>query len=103
MPVPVNPIPTPTVPLSPASTQMPVVKSAGTSILVTVYNLTQGKFEGIPYPTGRPQVEETPSACNCNPPQPEATPNAPAFQVREDSPWPNTVPASTNLFEARAD
>ena len=37
------------------------MKSAATSILVTVYNLAQGKFEGIPYPTGRPQVEENPS------------------------------------------
>ena len=24
-------------------------------------------------------------------------------QVREDTPWPNTIPASTNLFKARAD
>ena len=36
-------------------------------------------------------------------PLPEAIPNAPTFQVREDTPWPNTVPASTNLFKARAD
>ena len=41
---------------------MPVVKSAATSILVTSYNLVQGKFEGIPYSTGRPQVEENPFA-----------------------------------------
>ena len=82
---------------------MPVVKSVAMSILVTVYNLAQGKFKGIPYPTGRPQVEENPSTPNCNPPQPEATPNAPTFQAREDTPWPNTVPASMNLFEARAD
>ena len=68
-----------------------------------MYNLAQGKFEGIPYPVGRPQVEENPSAPNCNPPQPEAAHNAPTFQVREDTPWHNTMPASTNLFEARAD
>ena len=36
------------------------------------------------------------------PPQPEAIPNAPTFQVREDTPWPNTIPASMNLFKARA-
>ena len=68
------------------------------SILVTVYNLAQGKFYGIPYPAGRPQVEENPSAPNCNPPQPETSPNVPTFQVREDTPWPNSVPASMNLF-----
>ena len=89
--------------LSNASSQMPIVKSMATSIPVTVYNLAQGNFEGIPYPAGRPQVEENPSATNCNPPQPEAAPNAPSFQVREDTPWPNTVPASMNLSEARAD
>ena len=71
-----NPIPTPTVATSTASTQMPMVKLAATSIPVTVYNLAQRNFEGIPYPTGRPQVEENPSAPNCSPPQPEATPNA---------------------------
>ena len=100
---PMNPISTPRVAMSTASTQMPMVKSTATSILVTVNNLAQGKFKGIPYPTGRPQVEENPSTHNCYPPQAEATPNAPTFQVTEDTPWPNTVPASTNLFEARAD
>ena len=35
--------------------------------------------------------------------QPEAIPNVQNFQVREDTPWPNTVPASMNLFEARTD
>ena len=64
--LPLNPIPpakpTPTVATSTATTQMPVVKSASTSIPVTVYNLVQGKFEGIPYPKGRPQVEGNPSA-----------------------------------------
>ena len=56
--LPMNPIPpiefTPTVSTSAATTQMPVVKSAATSIPVTAHNLVQGKFEGIPYPTGRP-------------------------------------------------
>ena len=84
---------------------MPVVKSAATSIPVTVYNLAQGKFEEILYPTGRPQVEENPSTPCCNAPpqrqQPGFVPNASTFQVREDTPWPNTVPVSTNLFEAR--
>ena len=100
-------VPTPTVPTSTATTQMPVVKSVAMSILVTVYNLAQGKFEGMPYSTGRPQVEENHSTHSCNAPlqkqQPEAVPNALTFQVREDSPWPNTIPTSTNLFEERAD
>ena len=107
---PVNPIPpavpTTTVATSTATTQIPMVKSAATSIPVTLYILAQGKFEGIPYSTPRPQVEENPSASSCNMPQqkhqPEAIPSAPTFQVREDTPWPKTVPASTNLFEARA-
>ena len=101
--VPMNPIPAPTVATSTASTQMPTVKSAATLIPVTVCNLAQGKFEGIPYPTGKPQVEENPSIPNCSPSQPETIHNAPAFQVRGDTPLPNTIPASTNLFEARAD
>ena len=99
--VPMNPIPIPTAAMSNASTQVPAVKPAAISIHVTVYNLAQGKFKGIPYPAGRPQVEENP-APDCNPPQPEAAPNAPTFQVREHTPWPNTVPASVNLFETRA-
>ena len=64
-PMPTNPtlsmIPTllaepyPTVVNTMVTTQMPVAKSAAmaaTSIPVTVYNLAQGKFEGISYPTG---------------------------------------------------
>ena len=66
-----NPIPTPTAAMYNASIQMPIVKSAATSILVTVYNLAQGKFEGIHYPAGKPWVEENPSTPNCNPPQPK--------------------------------
>ena len=107
--VPVNSIsavPTPTVATSTATTETPMVKSAARSIRVNVYNLAQGRFEGISYPTGRPQVEENPSAPSCNEPpqrqQHEAVPNAPTFQLREDTPWPNTIPASTNLFKERA-
>ena len=100
-------VPTPTKATSTATTQMPVVKSAAIYIPVTVYNLMQGKFEGIPNPTGRPQVEENPSAPSCNMPQqnqqPKAVSNVSIFQVREDTPWPDTVPASTNLLKARAD
>ena len=108
--LPVNPImpavPTPTIAISTATTQMPVVKSAATSIPVTVCNLEQGKFEGIPYLTKRPKVEENPSVPSCNAPkqrqQPEAAPSITTFQVREDTPCPNTMLASTNLLEARA-
>ena len=68
-----NPIlpaePTPTVATSTATTQMSVVKSAAISIPVTVYNLVHRKFEGIPYLTGRPKVEENPSTPSCNMPQ----------------------------------
>ena len=34
--------------------------------------------------------------------QPKATSTDAALQTREDTPWPNTMPASTNLFVARA-
>ena len=51
----------------------------------------------------RPLAKENPSIHNSNPPQPEAAPDAPNFHVREDTPWPNTVPTSTNLFEAKVD
>ena len=80
-----------------------MVKSAAVSIPVMVYNLAKGKFDGVPYPTEKPQAEEIPSDHNSNPPPLEAIPNVPTFQVREDTPWPNTKSASMNLFEARAD
>ena len=58
-PMPANPTPPAepnhTVINTMVTTQMPVAKSAATaatSIPVTVCNLVQGKFEGIPYPTG---------------------------------------------------
>ena len=74
-------------------------------IPVTVYNLVQGKFEGIPYPTGKPQEEEGPSTPSCNNllerQQPEAVVIATAPQNREDTLWLNTMPACMNLFDAR--
>ena len=92
-------------------TQMSAVKptpttASPTSIPVTVYNLAQGKFKEFPYPAGKPQKEEGPSTPNSsNPPkvqQPKVTTTATALQTREDTPWPNTMPASTNLFVTRA-
>ena len=68
-----------------------------------VYNLAKEKFDGVQYPSERPQAEGNPSICNSNPPPLEAMPKAPTFQVREDTPCLNTIPASTNLFEARGD
>ena len=107
--LPVNPIlpaePTPTVATSTVTTQMPVAKSAATSIPVTVYNLAQGKFKGIPYHTTKYQEGEGPSTTSCNDPQEqqsEAAITATAPQNREDTPWPNTMPVSTNLFNAMA-
>ena len=97
--------PTPTVATATATTQMPMRKSAATSIPVTVYNLAQGKFQGIPNLTTRVQEGEGPSAPsynNCQGQQPEAAAVVIPIQNREDTPWPNTMPASTNLFDARA-
>ena len=90
--------PTPTV--ATASTQMPVVKSTATSILITVYSLLKGKFGEIPYSTGRPQNKGNPSIHNSNPPPLEIIPNAP---VRAATPWPSTGSTSQNLFKARKD
>ena len=68
--------------------------------------MAQGKFKGIPYPTRKPQEEEGPSIPSCNNPQeeqkPEASVTATAPQNREGTPWPITMPASMNLFNARA-
>ena len=114
--LPVNPTlladPTPTaVTTMVTSTQMPVVKPATTTaksslIPVTVYNLAQGKFKEVPYPTRKSQEEEGPSAPSGNNPpeeqQPEAAATATAPQKREDTPWPNTTPATAKLFIARA-
>ena len=68
--------------------------------------MAQGKFKGIPYPTGKPHEDKGPSAPSCNNPpeeqQPEAAATATAPQNRKVTPWLNTMPASTNLFNARA-
>ena len=92
-----------------AITQISVAKLAAmavTSISVAVYNQAQGKFKGIPYPTGKPQEEEGPSTPSCSNPQerqqPEVAVTTTVPQNREDTPWPNTIPASTNMFDARA-
>ena len=107
-PIPTTPTPTttvnstptvPTPPVSTSSTNMPVEKSAAASIPVMVHNLAKEKFDEVPYPSEIPQVEENPSIHNSNPPPLEAITNT---QVREDTPWTNTIPASTNLFEVKA-
>ena len=76
-------------------------KSSSHIIPVTVYNLAQVKFEGIPNPTGKPQEEENSSTPSCNVPQERQQPAPAAQQDREDTLWPNTIPASINLFDAR--
>ena len=93
------------------STQMPVAKPATTTaksslIPVTVYNLAQGKFKEVSYPTRKSQEGEGPSAPSGKTPpeeqQPKAAATASVPQNREDTPWPSTMPASMNLFVARA-
>ena len=78
--------PSPMVNTSTATTPKPVTSSAATSIPVTVYNLAQVNFKGIPNPQEQ---------------QPEATPTVTTLQTREDTPWSNTMPASTKLFNAK--
>ena len=103
--------PTPTVVTTKVTTQMLVAKSAAATttsslIPVTVYNLAQGKFKGIPWPKRKFQEEKGPSAPSCNNPQeeqqPEAAVTATAPKNREETPSPNTMPASMNIFDARA-
>ena len=97
------------------STQTSVVKPTATAakpspIPLTVYNLSQTKVQEKPYSTIRKfQEGESPFTPNCvYPPiaqqQPMATATATftASLTRDDTPWPNTVPASTNLFVARS-
>ena len=88
-------------------TQIPVAKQAtatAKSIPVTVHNLAQGKFKGIPYAVRKSQEEEGPSAPSSNnlleEQQPKTAATAP--QNREDTPRPNTMSASDNLFVERA-
>ena len=96
-----------------ASTPMSVLKPTTTTtkpsqIPVMVYNLAQGKFQEIPKLTRRLQEEEIPLTPNGhNPPmvqQPKAATIATSTGplTRDDTPWPNTMPSSTNLFVARA-
>ena len=100
--LPMNPTlpaePNPTLANTTVTTQMPVAKSAAmaaTSTSVIVYNLAQGKFEGMPYPSGNFQEGEGPSTPSCNNPQEEQQPEAAATvttpQNREGTPWPNTM------------
>ena len=53
-----------------------------------------------------PQGGEVPLIPNQNPtpmqPRAPATASAAIPPARDDTPWPNTVPASTNLFVARS-
>ena len=106
-PIPTTPTPTtpvnstaPIPTVATASTQMPIVKSAATSIPVMVYYLATGKFSEVPYPPARPQNKEYPSIHSSNPLPLEDIPNAP---VRQGTSWPSTGPASENLFETRKD
>ena len=84
-----------------------VITANSTPIPVTLYNLAQSRIQEIPNPPIRTSQEEggasTPN--RDNPPkaqQPKATTTATDPQTREDTPWPNTMPASTNFFVARA-
>ena len=109
--LPIGPIPT-VVTTMVTSTQMSAVGPTATTanptpIPVTVYNLAQSRIQEIPNPPMRVfQGEEDPSTPNGDNPtkvqQPKATATAAALQTREDTPWPNTMPASTNLFVTKA-
>ena len=115
-PLPVNPAlsadPAPTVVTTTVtSTQTSVTKPATATaksnlIPVTVYSLGQGTFKEISHPARKSQEEEGPSTPSSNNhpkvQQPEATTTATALHTSEDTPWPNTMPTSTNLFVERA-
>ena len=84
----------PTPMVATVSTQTLVARSIAESILVMVYKLATGEFAEVPCPTTRPQNEGS------NPPPLEDIPNVPP---RESTPWPNSGPASENIFEMRKD
>ena len=102
------------------ATQTPMMKPTATSIKgpnakltpipLAVYNMPSAKMQEVPRSSmQRPQGGEVPLIPNLNNPpmkqQPKPLqPKAPATAsdaippTRDDTPWPNTVPASTNLF-----
>ena len=91
------------------SSKASVVQPAATAtklIPLTVYNLAQNRVQEIPNPTGRFQEEEHPFTPNHGYPpmaqQPTTTTTFIAPTTKDDTPWPNTIPALTNLFVARA-
>ena len=108
--MPINPTPTVVTTMATA-TQISAVKLAATTasptpIPVTVYNPAQSKIQEIPNPPMRRfQGEENPFILNgdnsTKVQQPKATAIAAALQTRQDTPWPNTIPASINLFVTR--
>ena len=87
--------PTPTV-ATIATQTMPMI-SVMETIPITMHSIAKKKFETTP--TEKSLLDLNPSI----PPPVEDVPNVPVFKVREDTPWPNTEPIDTNLFEARAD
>ena len=75
-----------------AAQTMPVMQQILEMIPVTMHNIAKGKHE-------KPQPELN----SLIPPPMEDAAEAPVFKVREDTPWPNTEPVDSNLFEAKAD
>ena len=96
------------------ATQTPMAKPTSTStkwsatpIPLTVHNIPTTKVQEVPRSSmQKPQVGEVPLIPNLNPtplqPRAPATASAAIPPTRHDTPWPNTVPASTNLFVARS-
>ena len=94
------------------STKWPTAKL--TPILLTVYNVPSTKIQEVPRSSmQKPQGGEVPLIPNLNNPlmkqqpkplQPKAPPTASVANplTRDDTPWPNTVPASTNLLLVRS-
>ena len=72
-----------------------------------VYNFAQSKIQEIPIPTRKFHGGRTPFIANHgNPPMAQqskatTTASSTAPPTRDDTLWPNTMPASTNLFVAR--
>ena len=103
------------------ATQTPMTKPMAMStkwptapIPLTVYNVSSANIQEIPRPsTQKPQEGEVLLISNPNNPpmEPQPTPlqpmapattSAAILPTRDDTPWPNTLPASTNLFVARS-
>ena len=95
------------------ATQTPLTKPTATStkwpttpIPLSIHNIPTTQIQEVPRSLMWKPQGEVPLIPNQNPtplqPRAPATASATIAPTRDDTPWPKTVPASTNLFVARS-